>query len=219
MSTMADAITRQVFEQVKRAVEVAGLAKPLPPLQYPLVHEREPSTGRKGCHPFSPWSVAVRSRGQGTSNVAPIPPMTAPPRPQNARKYYEFYEQRGHTTIECRELKKVLHELADKGQIDRFLKKGPRFLRQEQEPAPPPPWDKERSTEVVATITGGYVEEITRSAWKAQLRSVQQVLTVEQGSCLTAPAMVFGGKGAPPFASPHNDPVVVEMKIASASVR
>jgi len=147
------------------------------------------------------------------------PPMTAPPRPQNARKYCEFHEQSGHTTIECRELKKALHELADKGQINQFLKRGPRFLRREQGRAPPPPQDKECSTEIVATIAGGYVEDMTRAAWKAQLRTARQVLTVEQGSCITAPTMVFGGKDAPRFASPHNDPLVVEMKVASAIVR
>jgi len=54
--------------------------------------------------------------------------MTAPPKLQSARKYCEFHEQSGHTTTECRELKKVLHELADKGQINRFLKKGPQVL-------------------------------------------------------------------------------------------
>ena len=42
---------------------------------------------------------------------------------------------------------------------------------------------------------------------------------MEQGSCLAAPTMVFGGKDAPRFASPHNDPLVVEMKIANAIVR
>jgi len=31
--------------------------------------------------------------------------------------------------------------------------------------------------------------------------------------------MVFGGKKAPKFACPHNDPLVVEIKIASAIVR
>ncbi|KAJ8428572.1 hypothetical protein Cgig2_021630 [Carnegiea gigantea] len=147
------------------------------------------------------------------------PPMTAPPRPHNARKYCEFHKQSGHTMNECRELKNALHELANKGQIDRFLKRGSRFLRQEQTPAPPLPWDEEYSTEFVATIAGGYVEEITRAAWKAQLRSAQQVLAVEQGSCITAPTMVFGGKDAPRFASPYNDPLVVERKIASAFVR
>ncbi|KAJ8421674.1 hypothetical protein Cgig2_004471 [Carnegiea gigantea] len=81
-------------------------------------------------------------------------PMTAPPRPQNARKYCEFHEQSGHTTTECRELKKALHELADKGQIDRFLKRGLRFLRQEQTPASPPPRDEECSTEIKVNPTG-----------------------------------------------------------------
>ncbi|KAJ8436122.1 hypothetical protein Cgig2_001149 [Carnegiea gigantea] len=88
------------------------------------------------------------------------PPMAAPPRPPNARKYCEFYEQSGHTTTECRELKNALHELADKGQIDWFLKRWPRFLQQEQTPASPPPRDEECSTDVVATIAGGYEAKI-----------------------------------------------------------
>ena len=41
--------------------------------------------------------------------------MTAPPKPHNALKYCEFYEQNRHTMVECCELKKALHELADKG--------------------------------------------------------------------------------------------------------
>jgi len=48
---------------------------------------------------------------------------------------------------------------------------------------------------------------------------MQQVLTVKQGPCLTVPIMVFGGKEAPRFASPHNSPLVVEMKITSGIVR
>ncbi|KAJ8430452.1 hypothetical protein Cgig2_030108 [Carnegiea gigantea] len=71
----------------------------------------------------------------------------------------------------------------------------------------------------MATIAGSCAEGMTRSAWKAQLRSAQQVLTTEQGPCTTVPTMVFGGKEAPRFASPHNDPLVIEMKIASAIVR
>jgi len=73
--------------------------------------------------------------------------------------------------------------------------------------------------EVVATIAEGYAEGMTRSAWKAQLRSAQQLLTTEQGPRITVPTMVFDGKEAPRFASPHNHPLVVEMKIASAIVR
>jgi len=63
--------------------------------------------------------------------------MTAPPKPHNARKYCKFHEQKGHTAAECRELKKALHELADKGQIGHCLTKGPRFLCGEWEPPQP----------------------------------------------------------------------------------
>ncbi|KAJ8441802.1 LOW QUALITY PROTEIN: hypothetical protein Cgig2_021492 [Carnegiea gigantea] len=45
----------------------------------------------------------------------------------------------GQTTSECRELRKALHKLADKGQINRFLKRCPRFLREERELTPPEP--------------------------------------------------------------------------------
>ncbi|KAJ8424501.1 hypothetical protein Cgig2_017734 [Carnegiea gigantea] len=40
-------------------------------------------------------------------------------------KVCEFYEH-GHTTAECGELRKTLHELEDKGQIDRCLRRNPR---------------------------------------------------------------------------------------------
>ena len=35
---------------------------------------------------------------------------------------------------------------------------------------------------------------------------------------MIVPTMVFGGREAPHFASPYNDPLVVEMKVASAIV-
>ncbi|KAJ8431116.1 LOW QUALITY PROTEIN: hypothetical protein Cgig2_004707 [Carnegiea gigantea] len=60
-------------------------------------------------------------------------------------------------------------------------------------------------------IVGGYAEGITRSA--------QQVLNTEQGPRVTVPTMVFGRKEASRCASPHKDPLVVEMKIVSTIVR
>ena len=71
----------------------------------------------------------------------------------------------------------------------------------------------------MATITRGCAEGMTRSVCKARLRGVQQVLTTEQGPCITVPTMVFGGKEAPRFTSPHNNPLVVEKKIALAIVQ
>ncbi|KAJ8423700.1 hypothetical protein Cgig2_003384 [Carnegiea gigantea] len=206
---MTDAITRQVSEQVKRVMKAANSARPLPHFNYipthvvepshrlervpsPRYSERERAVSRlnRSVWPYTEQlgrRVAARPSGrpmQGTTvrghpMLRRLPPMIAPLKSKNARKYCEFHKQSEHTTTECRELKKALHELADKGQIDRFLKRGPRFLRREQEPAQPQSRDEECSMEVVATIAGGYTEGMTRSAWKAQLRSAQQVLTTK----------------------------------------
>ncbi|KAJ8443343.1 hypothetical protein Cgig2_015824 [Carnegiea gigantea] len=154
---MADAITSQVYEQIRRAMEAASSARPHPPFDYPRVHEDKPSHRPEGIpsprHAECDREVS-RSDRSGRPNAGQLgrrammgptgcstqgghpmlrrsPPMTALPKSQNAWKYYEFHEQSGHTTTECQELKKALYELADKGQIDRFLKRGPRFLRRE----------------------------------------------------------------------------------------
>ncbi|KAJ8442978.1 hypothetical protein Cgig2_019551 [Carnegiea gigantea] len=120
------------------------------------------------------------------------PPMTAPPKPT---KYCEFHKQSEHTTVECRKLKKTLHELADKCQIDCFLKKGPMSPLQGTRACAAPARDEECSTEAVANIA-----------------------RAEQGTRVTVPTMVFGGREAAHFAPPHNDSLVVEMKVASAII-
>ncbi|KAJ8433849.1 hypothetical protein Cgig2_032060 [Carnegiea gigantea] len=193
---MADTITHQVSEQVKRVMEAASLARPPPPSDYPLVHEGEPSHRLEGIPSPRPTErgrevsrsdrsgrpgpgqlrrrTAMESTGHPTQGTATGSATASTPYATHSRRTACW-----HIRTECQELNKVFHELADNEQIDRFLKRGPRFLRREQEPIPPSPQDEECSTEVVATIAGGYAEGITRSAWKAQLRSAQQVLTAE----------------------------------------
>ena len=58
-------------------------------------------------------------------------PMLKRPRPigtpvhlQNRSKYCEYHEDCGNTMSECRELKKALHEMADRGQLGRFTQSG-----------------------------------------------------------------------------------------------
>jgi len=75
------------------------------------------------------------------------------------------------------------------------------------------------STKIAATIIGGYAEGISRSPRKAQLRGAQQVLMAEQSSRVTVPTIVFSRGEGPRFTSPHNDLLMVEMKVASAIVR
>ena len=65
----------------------------------------------------------------------------------------------------------------------------------------------------------GHAAGITRSARKAQLQGEQQVLTAEQENRVTVPTMVFDKGEGSRFTSPHNDPLVVELKVASALIQ
>ena len=51
-------------------------------------------------------------------------PIDTPAKFRNNNKYCEYYEHHEHTTVKCLELKKGLYELADRGQLNRFLEKG-----------------------------------------------------------------------------------------------
>ncbi|KAJ8444776.1 hypothetical protein Cgig2_011738 [Carnegiea gigantea] len=109
--------------------------------------------------------------------------------------------------------------MADKGQIDRFLKRGPCFLRKERELAGARAPRRRTLHGYNDHYRQWILEGITCFAWKAQLRGAQQVLTAEQGSRVIVPTMVFGGGEGPRFTSPHNDPLVVELKVDSALIR
>ncbi|KAJ8433388.1 hypothetical protein Cgig2_019178 [Carnegiea gigantea] len=172
MSTMTDAITRQVSKQVKKAMKAANSTRPLPHFDYIPTNGCEPSH-RQEQAPSPRYTERERGRPYAKQRGRCVA----------ARPGGWLTQGSGHTTTECQELKKSLHELAEKGQIDQFLKRG-------HEPAQPQPRDEECSTEVVAIIAGSYAEGMTRPAWKAQLRSAQQVLTTEQGPHITVPTML-----------------------------
>ncbi|KAJ8431473.1 LOW QUALITY PROTEIN: hypothetical protein Cgig2_033987 [Carnegiea gigantea] len=70
-----------------------------------------------------------------------------------------------------------------------------------------------------SAITDGYAEGITWAAGKAQLRGAQEALTAEQGSRVMVSTMMFDGCEGPHFTSPHNNLLVVQLKVASALVR
>ncbi|KAJ8441486.1 hypothetical protein Cgig2_011163 [Carnegiea gigantea] len=152
-----------------------------------------------------PGQAAAPPRGRWPSPPLPPLPMRLtpgkPPGLKNKSKLLslEGRPRSGHTTTECRKLKKALHELADKGQIDRFLKRGP----QNRSPHSP----------------SRGMKSVQRKSWPLLLQVMWRVLMTKQGPHVMVPTMVFGGKEVPRFASLHNDPLVVEIKIASVIVQ
>jgi len=88
-------------------------------------------------------------------------------------------------------LKKVFCELAKSGQIDCFLKGGPRWLNKWKAKLKERFTEEECSAEAMAIILGGNVEGIYQVISKAQVRNPQQVMTIKKGTPLRVPTMTF----------------------------
>ncbi|KAJ8422474.1 hypothetical protein Cgig2_016076 [Carnegiea gigantea] len=111
----------------------------------------------------------------------------------------------------CRALKKALRELTDKGEIDHFLRHGGNAKAHESTLNECPP-------KTVATIARGYAEGISYAMWKARMRGTQQVINIKQGAPVTTPIITFSESKGRPVMAPFDDPVVIELKVASALV-
>ncbi|KAJ8421892.1 hypothetical protein Cgig2_024279 [Carnegiea gigantea] len=125
-------------------------------------------------------------------------------------------------TAECKKLKKAIHELVNKGQTDRFLKRNPRSFRKDLNLACKECREEKCSIEIVATIAGGYIEGITHTAWKAQMQRMQQVMTTEHGTRITFPTMIFDEQEGQNIPKAYNvilgRPTVHKVKALSAHI-
>ncbi|KAJ8432616.1 hypothetical protein Cgig2_032897 [Carnegiea gigantea] len=70
----------------------------------------------------------------------------------------------------------------------------------------------------VATIARGYAEGISYAMWKERMRGTQQVINIKQGALVTTPIITFSESKGHPVMAPFDDPVVIELKVASALV-
>ena len=144
-------------------------------------------------------------------------PMLRRPRPigtpinlRNRNKYCEYHEDCGHTTSEFWELKKALDEMANCGQLNRFVQHGRGLNPNKLEASREKQWETDQNTEVIATIFGGFnVKELSTGYRKAQVRQLSQVMTARELRPLTGPTMTFEPEDMRPLQAPHNDPPVV----------
>ncbi|KAJ8422258.1 hypothetical protein Cgig2_029101 [Carnegiea gigantea] len=169
---MADAITRQVYEQVKRAMGVAGSTKP--------VNEGEPSHWSEGMSSLRPME---RSREVARSNRSDRLPI----RRQGGVRHGTYW--RIWVSDDCG-LSNYLYSLCNTIQADCLARgagtdlmlesivnsmsragiprpNGPMSPSTRTNTCSPLPQDEECPMEVMATIAGGYGEKITWSVWKA----------------------------------------------------
>jgi len=107
-------------------------------------------------------------------------------------------------------LKKALHEMADRGQLNSFVQPRRGSTPNKPEASRKKQRDTDQDTEVIAAISGGFnVKELSAGYRKAQVRQLSQVMAARELWPLTGPTMTFGPEDMRSLQAPHNDPLVV----------
>ncbi|KAJ8434555.1 LOW QUALITY PROTEIN: hypothetical protein Cgig2_001187 [Carnegiea gigantea] len=132
-------------------------------------------------------------------------PIETPEKFKNKNKYCEYHEDYWHTTSECRELKRALHE-------------GVSGDHNHRDPEGKKDNDADCNTKIIATIIGGIddrklnAEYRKTQIWKPSYGN-QRVRTAHG----TNHDKWSGGHTS--LANPHNEDLVIQLKIATAMVR
>ncbi|KAJ8450526.1 LOW QUALITY PROTEIN: hypothetical protein Cgig2_020163 [Carnegiea gigantea] len=122
---------------------------------------------------------------------------------QEQEQYCEYHEDYRQTTFKCRELKKALRELADQGELVRFLRRGRREDQNYCDLEGKKDNDADRNIEITANIIKGIDDK---------------VMTIKELESLVGPTMMFGLEDMHPLQNPHNDALVIQLKIATAII-
>ncbi|XP_057523889.1 uncharacterized protein LOC130803706 [Amaranthus tricolor] len=156
------------------------------------------------------------------------PPTTTPSDCRNYNLWCDYHKEHGHTLVQCRELKRILHQLADEGKLSRFINRKDYSTRGDPERRPwnqkhrSPRRDEARreSSNTQGTINmifDGYSEEYPTIC--AAKDNVHTLLKGPPKSTSSGPIMRFDATTSQPLQQPHTDPLVVTIKIGQMIVR
>ncbi|XP_057544996.1 uncharacterized protein LOC130824124 [Amaranthus tricolor] len=140
----------------------------------------------------------------------------------------DYHKEHGHTLAQCRELKRILHQLADEGKLSRFINRKDYDAKGEAERRPwnqrsrSPKRDEARrdSSNTQGTINmifGGYIEEYPTI--RAAKDSVHALLKGPPNTKSSGPIMRFDAATSQPLQQPHTDLLVVTLKIGQMKVK
>ncbi|XP_010695334.1 uncharacterized protein LOC104907994 [Beta vulgaris subsp. vulgaris] len=135
-------------------------------------------------------------------------------------KYCHFHKDCSHETNECKLLKRALEGLARKGKMNSYLPQVSRKFQKKDNRQGRRKDDESIDEDVVLVISGGFAAGgPTNRGHKNYLRELSQVMLTNQAEYDPFPKIVVSEQDRGKIRTPHDDPLVVEMKIANLRVR
>lgn len=117
-------------------------------------------------------------------------PLQSPPSVRDKKKYCRFHKDHGHYTEDCRDLKKQIEELIQRGKLQRYIKRGEAsrygkkdhpggFQKSEDQPPHPQSAKGEIKTIMGGPSTGGLFRSLKKS-YQRQINSVHSLPPTKQ---------------------------------------
>ncbi|XP_021754553.1 uncharacterized protein LOC110719879 [Chenopodium quinoa] len=189
------------------------------------------SKKRKEFSPYSPKYEfnkdydTIFKEVKGRLSLEKPAPMMGDPSKRNQGKHCHFHDDVGHETNECISLKRLLDQLAEKGDLDSYVKKPKRKQPSNQNQSamqkrqkPVDSLDTDEAT--IYTIAGGYAGggPIVRGN-KDNIRLLDvNFFNKGETSGSSFPEVIISEKDSGGVRRPHDDPIVIECKLANQRV-
>ncbi|XP_010667403.2 uncharacterized protein LOC104884453 [Beta vulgaris subsp. vulgaris] len=146
--------------------------------------------------------------------------MKTPYRIRDKNKYCHFHKDCGHEKNECKHLKRALEDLSCKGKMNSYLPQGGKKFHKRNDRQNRRKESESTDEDVVLVISGEFAAgDPTNQGHKNYLRELGQIMLTDRAESDPFPKVVVSELDRGKIRTPHDDPLVVEMKIANLRVR
>ncbi|XP_048502966.1 uncharacterized protein LOC125498741 [Beta vulgaris subsp. vulgaris] len=146
--------------------------------------------------------------------------MKTPYRSRDKRKYCHFHKDCGHETNECKHLMRALDDLARKWKMNAYLLQGGRKFQKRDDRQSKKKESESTDEDVVLVISGGFAAGgPTNRRHKNYLRELSQIMLTNQVESYPFPKVVISELDRGKLRTPHDDLLVVEIKISNLRVK
>ncbi|KAK3013960.1 hypothetical protein RJ639_008506 [Escallonia herrerae] len=142
------------------------------------------------------------------------------PNKRNKDLWCHFHNYHGHTTDNCRSLKRAIEALIKRGLLRKFV--APREERQQTPPTIEEREDREENVGIINTISGGLAARGSSGrARKAYAREVYITSQPPDKKLKTVPiaAITFFDEDSKDIQTPHDDPLVITVRAGNFDVK